>query len=60
MDAISSCDEYYAKTMSTDMLEDIYDDGQSHLSTNRKKARHKLRHQIKIVKAECKGALLST
>ena len=35
MDEISSCDESDAERMSTDILEDICDDSQSHPSANR-------------------------
>ena len=46
--------------MSTDMLEDICDDGQSHTIVNSREAWYKIRDRIKWIQTECEGALLST
>ena len=55
IDAISSGDESDDKPKSTDMLEDIRDVRQSHLSINRIEARYKIRDHIKRGQSECKG-----
>ena len=47
MDAISSCDHYDDKPMSTDMLEDFCDISQYHPSVNIIEARYKIRDRIK-------------
>ena len=47
MDKISSSNEYDAKTMPTDMLEDIRDGIQSHPNINSREELHKLRDCIK-------------
>ena len=57
---MSSGDESDAEPMSTDMLEDICDGIQSHMSINRRQARYKMHGHNKEMKAERKGALLST
>ena len=49
-----------AEHMPTDMLEDIRDRIQSHLSINRIEANYNIRDCIKQIQAEWKGALLST
>ena len=46
IDVMSSGKEYDAETTFTDMLEDICDISQSHLSTNRREARYKIRDHI--------------
>ena len=46
--------------MSTDMLEDICDVSQYHLSINRRDVHYKIHNCIKRGQAEYKGALLST
>ena len=55
-----SGDESDAEPMFTDVLEDIRDRSQSHLSINRRELCYKICDRIKLVPAECKGALLST
>ena len=60
MDMISSCDEYYAETMSTNMLEDVSDGSQSHLIINRREVRYNICDSFKQRQLEWKGALLST
>ena len=45
--------------MSTGMLEDICDGGQSHPILNSREARYKIRDHIKQRQPEWKGALLS-
>ena len=57
---MSSGDYSGAETMSTDMLEDICNGSQSHLSINRIEAHYKIRDHIKRGQAQWKGALLST
>ena len=59
IDAVSSGDESDAEPMSTDMLEDIFESSQSHLSINMREVRYKIRYLIKQRQAEWKGALLS-
>ena len=59
MDMMSSGEYSDAELMSTEMLEDICDSSQSHLSINRREERYKIRDRIKQGKPECKGALLS-
>ena len=60
MDVMSSGYEYDAEPMSTDMLEDIRDGSQSHMSINRIEARYNIRDHIKQGQVELKVALLST
>ena len=45
---MSSDDNSDAEPMSTDMLEDIPDGSQSHLSINSREARYKIRDHIKL------------
>ena len=47
MDAISSGDEYDVEPMSTYMLEDIRDGGQSHTIINRIEARYQINDHFK-------------
>ena len=42
MDMISSSNESDSEYMSTDMLEDIFDRSQYHLSINRRESHHKI------------------
>ena len=56
---MSSVNEYDAKPIPTDMLENICDGRQYHPSINRRKTRYKIRDHIKQRRAEWKGALLS-
>ena len=60
MDTMSSGDEYDVEPMSTEMLEDIRDDSQSHPSINMREACYKIGDHIKWIQVEWKGALLST
>ena len=60
MDAISSVNESDDEPMSTDMLEDIRDGGQSHPSINRREERYMICYRIKWGQEEWKGSLLST
>ena len=48
MDEKSSCDDTDAELMSMDMLEDICDGSQSHLSINSREALYKIRDRIKL------------
>ena len=56
---MSSSDESDAEPMSTDMLEDIRDDNQSHMIINRREVRYRIRDCIKQSQVEWKGELLS-
>ena len=47
MDEMSSDKKYDAEPMPTDMLEDIRDGSQSHMSTNRRYLRYKIRDHVK-------------
>ena len=60
MDTMSSCNEYDAKPMSTDMLEYICNRSQYHPSINSIRARYKIRDHFKQRQVEWKGVLLST
>ena len=60
MDTMYSGDESDAEPMSTEMLEDICDGGQSHPSINRRESGYKIRYHIKLSQAEWKIALLPT
>ena len=57
---MSSRDESDAESMSTDMLEDICDGSQYHLSINSRESRYTILDRIKQSQEEWKGALLST
>ena len=57
---MSSGDNSDDKPMSTEMLEDICDVSQSHLSVNMREACYKIRDCIKRSQAKYKGALIST
>ena len=57
---MSSGDESDAEHMSTDMLEDISDGGQTRLIVNRRDACYKICGCIKRSQPEWKGVLLST
>ena len=57
---MESGDNPDAKTMSREMLEDIFDGSTSHLSVNMRVACFKIRYSIKESQAERKIALLST
>ena len=46
---MSSGDESEDETMSTDMLEDILDSGQSHTRINKRESRYRIRDCIKQV-----------
>ena len=58
--AIYSGDEYDAKPISTEMLEDIFDGSHSHPSVNRRDSRYKICYRIKQGQSKCKVSLLST
>ena len=60
MDAMDSVNESEDETMSTEMLEDICDGRQYHLSVNRRESRYKITNRIKQRQSEWKGALKST
>ena len=55
MDVMSSCDEYDAETISTEMLEYIHDGSQPHPSVNGRGTCHKIRDCIKQSQTEWKG-----
>ena len=57
MDTMSSGDESDADSIYTNMLEDIFDDSQSHNSINRIEARYKICDCIKRGQAKWEGAL---
>ena len=59
MDAINSSDESDHDFISTEMLEDIRDRGQTHPNFNRREARYKIRDRIRHRQSEWKGALKS-
>ena len=54
MDVMSSVEESDDETMSTDMLENIRDGGQPHLSINRREARYKIRDCFKQRRTQLK------
>ena len=60
MDAMDSDDKSEDEAMSTEMLEEIWQGSQSHLSVNRREARYKIRDHIKQGQSEWKGALKAT
>ena len=55
MDTIYSGDESDGEHMSTDMLENIRDGSQYHLSVNRREASHKICNHIKQSQSGQKG-----
>ena len=57
---LSWVDESGAEPLSTDMLEDVFDDSQSHPSINSREAWYKICDCNKRGHEECKGELLST
>ena len=57
---MDSGNESDAKTMSTQMLEDIRGGSKSHLSINRRQTCYKIRDRIKQRQWEWKGSFLST
>ena len=60
MDDLLLGHESDSEPMSADMLEEICDRRQSHMSINMREVRYKIRDQIKKRRAEWKGALSST
>ena len=60
MDPIDSDDESDHEPISMEMLEDIRDRFQSHMSVNRREARYKIRDCIKKGQLEWKGVLKAT
>ena len=60
MDAINSGDESDHDFISTEMLEDIRDGSQTHLSVNRREAHYKIRYRIRQRQSEWKGVLRAT
>ena len=60
MDDMDSGDESYHDLISTEMLEDIRDGGQSHPNVNQREACYKIHDRIRQIKRECKGALKAT
>ena len=52
MGVMSSGDDYYAGPISTEMLKDICDGSQSHMSVKRREARYRIRDCIKRIQAE--------
>ena len=59
MDMMSSCDDYDAEPMTTDMLEDICDGSKYHLIINRRESRYKICDCVQEWQLEWKGALFS-
>ena len=60
MDAMNSGDESDHDLISTEMLEDIRDGGQTHPIVNRREARYKIRDCIRKRASQWKGALKDT
>ena len=60
MDNIDSSDESYHDLISTEMLHDIRDGGQTHPNVNKREARCKIRDFIRQRQLEWKGALKAT
>ena len=60
MDAINSGDEWDHVLVSTEMLEDIRDGGQTHPNVNRIEARYKIRDSIRQRQPEWKWVLKAT
>ena len=60
MDDINYSDKSDYDLISTEMLEDIRDGSQTHLSVNRREARYKIRDCIRQRQSEQKGALRAT
>ena len=56
-DAILSGEKSDAEPLPTDMLGDIRDGSQSHLSISRREAHYKIRDRMKQGQEECKGEL---
>ena len=60
MDAMNSGDESDHDLISTEMLEDIRDGGQTHPNVNRREARYKIRDRIRQGQSEWKVSLKAT
>ena len=60
MDAMDSGYDYDDEPMSTDMLEEICDGSQPHLTVSRRDTRYKIHDCVKQGQSEWKGVLLST
>ena len=60
MDAMDSGDESDHDLISTEMLKDIRDGGQTHPNVNRRKYHYKIRDHIRQRKSEWKGELKAT
>ena len=60
MDAMGSGDESDHDLISTEMLENIRDESQSHPNVNRREARYKIRGSISQRQSKYKGALKDT
>ena len=60
MENINSGDDSDHDPLSTEMLEDIRDENQTHLNVNKREARCKICDRIRQSKSEWKGALKST
>ena len=60
MDAINSGDESDHDPISTEMLEDIRDESQTHPNVNRRVTRYKIRDCIRQGQSELRGALKAT
>ena len=54
MDAMNSGDESDHDLVSTEMLEDICDGGQTHLNVNRRESRYKISDRIRQIQLEWK------
>ena len=60
MENINSGDESDHDLISTDMLEEIRDESQTHPNVNRREARYKIRDGIRQIQSEWKEALKAT
>ena len=60
MESINSGDESDHDIISTEMLEDSSDGGQTHPTVNRREAWYKTRYSVRLRQSEWKGALKAT
>ena len=60
MNAMDSGDESYHDLKSTEMLEDIHDGSQYHLTVNQRVARYKIWDRMRQIQSEWKQALKAT